>query len=683
MTDFAAIMPAVAAELLGEPNNAMSKPPRDVRYGTHGSLSVDLENGRFYDHENNIGGGVIDLVKLKVRTDHNGAVAWLRERGCLDATNTPTSAKPQQQKKEVAAYPYVDMFGTPLFEQVRFEPKSFAQRHRDSTGEWVWNIRGIERVLYRLPEVLNAVRDGKKIYICEGEKDCDNLREFGLIATTNPGGAGKWFASYNDDLKGADVVIIGDNDPAGRLHVEQVTRSLEGIAKSVCVIDLAAQWPECPDKGDISDFLDAGHDFAELKPTAPPPDDKWPEIDQAAFHGLAGTFVSIIEPHTEADPVAILVQFLTAFGNIIGNSAYYLVEGDKHHANLYALLVGSTSRGRKGTALGRVRVVFDKIEASWVANQIVSGLSSGEGVIEYARDKVEQWDTKKQEMEIVDPGVTDKRLMVIEAEFASMLAVMSRHGQRLSPVIRNAWDGHVLATLTKNPMKATGAHVAIIGHITINELRSELTRTNIANGFANRFLFVCVKRSKELPHGGHLSANAFDGLVQMIDGAVNSARSVGRVMMTDAAAIAWTAAYGNLSADRPGLHGAATARAEAQVIRLALIYALLDSQDSIDVRHLNAAMAVWAYCDESAALIFGNAIGNPVADEILSALARSPNGMTRTEISDYLGRNRASGEIQSALALLRKIRRADCQTQQTAGSKKPTERWFAIKGGRP
>jgi hypothetical protein len=153
--------------------------------------------------------------------------------------------------------------------------------------------------------------------------------------------------------------------------------------------------------------------------------------------------------------------------------------------------------------------------------------------------------------------------------------------------------------------------------------------------------------------------------------------------MTDAAAIAWAAAYPNLSADRPGLYGAATARAEAQVIRLALIYALLEEQDTIDVPHLNAAMAVWAYCDESAALIFGNAIGNPVADEILSALARSSHGMTRTEISDYLGRNRASGEIQSALALLRKLRRADCQLQQTAGSKKPTERWFAIKGGRP
>ena len=84
MTDFAAIMPGVAAELLGEPNNNLSKPPREMRYGTHGSLSVDLENGRFYDHENSIGGGVIDLVKHKVRTDHDGAVTWLRDHGHLD-----------------------------------------------------------------------------------------------------------------------------------------------------------------------------------------------------------------------------------------------------------------------------------------------------------------------------------------------------------------------------------------------------------------------------------------------------------------------------------------------------------------------------------------------------------------------------------------------------------------------
>lgn len=431
----------------------------------------------------------------------------------------------------------------------------------------------------------------------------------------------------------------------------------------------------------ISDFLDAGHDFAELKPTAPlPPDDKWPKIDKASFYGLAGTFVQTIEPHTEADPVALLIQFLTAFGNIIGRQAYYQVENTRHHANLYMVLVGKTSRGRKGTALDHVRTALEKIDANWNADRVVSGLSSGEGIIECVRDQVQQFDVKQGQMQIIDPGITDKRLMIIEAEFASALAAMSRPGNRLSPVIRSAWDGHVLSTLTRSPVKATGAHVSAVGHITQEELKTGLTRTEVANGFANRFLFVCARRSKELPHGGHLPSKAFDGLAQWIADAVTDARSVGRVQMTDAAAIAWEAAYSDLTAERDGLYGAATARAEAQVIRLALTYALLDSKDTIDVPHLSAALAVWSYCDDSAALIFGNAIGHPVADEILNALSRSPNGMTRTQISDDLGRHRSSTEILAALDLLRRLRRADCRQTPTAG--RPVETWFATKRSR-
>ena len=161
---------------------------------------------------------------------------------------------------------------------------------------------------------------------------------------------------------------------------------------------------------------------------------------------------------------------------------------------------------------------------------------------------------------------------------------------------------------------------------------------------------------------------------------MTDARSVGRVQMTDAAAIAWEAAYSDLTAERDGLYGAATARAEAQVIRLALTYALLDSKDTIDVPHLSAALAVWSYCDDSAALIFGNAIGHPVADEILNALSRSPNGMTRTQISDDLGRHRSSTEILAALDLLRRLRRADCRQTPTAG--RPVETWFATKRSR-
>lgn len=228
-----------------------------------------------------------------------------------------------------------------------------------------------------------------------------------------------------------------------------------------------------------------------------------PVMAEAAFYGLAGKVVRTIEPHSEADRVALLLQFLVLAGNAIGSTPYWQVESDWHHANLYAVLVGTSSKGRKGTSLGRVRAVVKVADETWERDRIKGGLSSGEGLINEVRDERKEWDKKEQRFAIVDPGVADKRLMAVEPEFAGLLSVAERHGNTISPLIRRAWDGDKLETITKSsPLCATGAHISIIGHITEDELRARITRTDIANGFANRFLFALVKRSKELPFGG-------------------------------------------------------------------------------------------------------------------------------------------------------------------------------------
>jgi hypothetical protein len=208
----------------------------------------------------------------------------------------------------------------------------------------------------------------------------------------------------------------------------------------------------------------------------PPKQPEWPTIDDTAYHGLAGDFVNTIEPHTEADSAGLLVQFLVAFGNIVGPEPYYLVESDRHHANLFAVLVGNSSRGRKGTSGGRVRLMAQAADEVWSSERNAAGLSSGEGLINAVRDKVMKWNAKDQTNEIVDVGVTDRRLLVTEGEFAGTLSVMERAGNTLSPVIRNAWDGLPLQTLTKSsPLRASGAHISIIGHITKDELKARLT----------------------------------------------------------------------------------------------------------------------------------------------------------------------------------------------------------------
>jgi Protein of unknown function (DUF3987) len=232
--------------------------------------------------------------------------------------------------------------------------------------------------------------------------------------------------------------------------------------------------------------------------------------------------------------------------------------------------------------------------------------------------------------------------------------------------------------MTKNtPARATGALVSIIGHITTDELRRYLDRTEAGNGFANRFLYLCVRRSKCLPEGGALSEDDLRPLAQRMTKAIGHARSVARIQFNEAARLQWHAVYPELSQGLPGLFGAVTSKAEAQVIRQAMIYALLDLCTEIQSEHLKAATALWEYAEASARYVFGSALGDPVADEILRALrSAGAAGLSRTQIRDIFSRNKAGDSIHRALELLAKHRLAVMQTRDTQG--RPGEIWIAI-----
>jgi hypothetical protein len=341
--------------------------------------------------------------------------------------------------------------------------------------------------------------------------------------------------------------------------------------------------------------------MAKLSTVQPDPTERpWPSLDPAALYGLPGEVERAIAPHTEADPVAILIQFMVAAGNAIGRGPHYRVEGDIHGPNLFAVLVGVTAKARKGTSWGRVRQVMEVADPSWTPERVHSGLSSGEGVIWAVRDpimgyeKVGKGATAKREMVEIDAGIVDKRLMLIEPEFAGSLTVMQRQGNILSRVIRDSWDRGNLATLTKNtPARATGAHVSIVGHITENELRATLDSVSIANGYANRFLWIMARRAQILPFGGALNEEMIVDLGMRTRAAITAARKVDRAMMTADARDAWRRVYPTLSEGKPGILGAITARAEAQAIRLSLIFALLDYRAEISLDHLRAALAIW------------------------------------------------------------------------------------------
>jgi hypothetical protein len=238
----------------------------------------------------------------------------------------------------------------------------------------------------------------------------------------------------------------------------------------------------------------ANQQTSSLKPVEclQPPGPVFPE---GALYGVAGEIIRKLEPYSEADPAALYFQLLTCIGSMVGNHAHFEVEGDRHAVNLFLVVVGKSAKARKGTSWGRIFSLLSDVDSRWWADRQASGLSSGEGLIFQVRD--ESADKKGDAID----GIADKRLLVFEGEFAQVLRVLKREGNTLSGVIRNAWDGKVLAILTKNtPIKATGAHISIVAHVTNEELQKEIRETaEMFNGFANRFLWCFAKRSKLIP----------------------------------------------------------------------------------------------------------------------------------------------------------------------------------------
>ena len=397
----------------------------------------------------------------------------------------------------------------------------------------------------------------------------------------------------------------------------------------------------------------------------PPPPADWPKPpDHAAYHGLPGQIVARIAPHTEADPAAILTQLLVCCGALIGRGAFFQVEATRHHPNEFLVLVGDSAKARKGSSFDHVARLLSDADPAF-ESRLTTGLSSGEGLVWAVRDP-----------QGPDPGALDKRLLVVEPEFATVLKSTGRELSTLSPTLRSAWDGRPLALLTRTaPARATSAHVSIIGHITQTELRRHTTTVEIANGFLNRFVFAAVRRVRLLPEGGDPNPIKGSGLARYLTSMLRHAQTAGQLTLDPDARELWWRLYPQLTEPADGIIGHLTARAEAHTIRLALIHALLDGQRQIGPEHLRAALALRDYAARSTRWALGQATGDPLAEQIHAALARSPDGLTRTQIRDLCQRNLPAERIDHALAALAAAGRATRQRTPTAG--RPAELWTA------
>jgi hypothetical protein len=354
-------------------------------------------------------------------------------------------------------------------------------------------------------------------------------------------------------------------------------------------------------------------------------DAEWPApLGKAAYHGLVGKFAHAVEPHTEGDPAAILIQTLVLIGNALGRGPHFIVEDDRHGTNLHLAIVGNTALARKGTSLGRSWRFVSLADPSWAAaNDGEGGLSTAEGLISAVRDS--SGSGKEHQS-----GVIDKRLLAMISEFAETLSKMKREGNTLGATIRSAWDGKTLRIRTRNrPLTATNAHVSILGHITRTELRALLTQTDMFNGFGNRFLWVVAARSKKLADPTPFRVDELKDLIADLHKSILWAEAEDRELAFDARArAAWAKLYGELGyesddEESDGHFDAITARAAPLIRRLALIYAAIDRSSEVTVKHLAAGLEVWRYCEQSAAYLFaGEAVAAGLEGRIERQLQR-------------------------------------------------------------
>lgn len=497
------------------------------------------------------------------------------------------------------------------------------------------------------------------------------------------------------ELEANTVIIAYDADglinPVVKFHGGNLAKACREAGYFVQI----ASWPLQSGKG-LDDLLLNGREpevktwleeIPEVKPIEERdlepypdliPDVKWPVLSEEAFYGLAGDVARTIDPHTESDPAAILLQFLVTFGSRAGRKPYFKVERDSHYGNLFAVMVGASSKARKGTSFGWIKDLFKDADPKFETPP--GGLVSGEGLIFHVRDPIYEMvkDSKTRELKETckDEGVEDKRLLIYESEFSSVLKVLKREGNTLSEILRQAWDSGDLNTLAKNSKtKATSAHVSLIGHITSQELKKEIDEVSYANGFGNRILWCLVRRSKYLPEGSQVPEKEMNELKIRLHKAIEFAELIEEMKRDEKARQIWEGLYKQLSEGKPGLAGAMASRAEAQVLRLSCIYASLDQSAEIRIEHLLAAVAVWNFCFQSCKFIFGTALGNPVADQIREALKRKPEGMTRSEIYNMFGKNKASKQIIKALTFLLEHSLVKKQIRKTKG--RPVEVWVS------
>ncbi|MGH3517334.1 MAG: DUF3987 domain-containing protein [Haloechinothrix sp.] len=401
-----------------------------------------------------------------------------------------------------------------------------------------------------------------------------------------------------------------------------------------------------------------------------------PAIDPAVFDCYLGSIVEQVEPHTEADPTAVLASLLCSAGVRLGQDPHVMAGNDPHPLLVWPLIVGRTSAGRKGTSWSSARRVLLAAEPDFMTTNVRSGLTSGEGLAAMFTEDAALPDGAQVGGRL---PAGDRRLLVFEPEWAAVMARMRREGNSLSATLRAAWEGGDLSTLSVKARIAPSSHIGLLAHISPHEFRGKVSASDMAGGTYNRFLPLAVARSKFLPEGGGLDPDTTAKLGASLSDRLAAGSSLTTIGFSTEGAQLWRRLYVEFGTDH-GDHGPVeqfVSRAAPNCLRIAAIHAALDFTDNIQPDHLTAAAALVRYSIATARAVFTDTV---TPARLLAWIAEAGTaGRTRSDITaTFFGGNKKAADITALLEQLADTGRITHKTRPPAGGRgRPIDHYTA------
>jgi len=562
-----------------------------------------------------------------------------------------------------AVYKYVSAEGVP-WEVVRTKPKGFHQRRPDGKGGYIRNIRGLTPTLYHQDDIVKAIAKGDPVYVVEGEKDCNNLWEIGVVATTNPMGAGKWRDSYSDTLRGADIVIIPDNDEPGYQHALKVASSCHGKAKRIRLLELPGN------SKDISHWLEAGHtreEFNNLILQAKDYDPSiaakmkqdirgttWmvpvvPDLPEIAWQGLFKDYRELVAETTEATDAFHYATFCQVLGLTLGRRIY-VWHATRLYPNFYICLVGRSGLTRKDTCWTRASDILGRLNDTSLGSEesppfrIVRGIRSYEGLLDELN------------------GERKVRLILL----SELLSLLSKAKQEslgnIVPQLTELYDcpNVVNPPVHQKKIIAREPFVSIMAGTTQAWLQKALSERDIYGGFANRWLYFWGLPKDPKPNPPKVDDRKRNELLKEINQVRLWAESVedGEITISEGADNLFSEYYRDYywKCQQEGLVPTLIVRIQDFIWKLALLYAAMNLSQTIKPEDLRPAIAVGNYLEMSVAEVFRNfseTIGKQSESRVLEHLKSEGKPVDYRDV--YRALNMSAKELNLCVESLTKL----------------------------